>query len=241
MAAELRAVGVDFSFAPVLDVDRRVSRIIADRAFSDRPQEVSDLASAWVRGVHDAGMAAVGKHFPGHGAVVGDSHDELPIDERRFGEIETEDLLPFARLIGSGLEAVMPAHLVYSSVDPNPAGFSAFWLRHILRERLDFQGIVFSDDLNMAAAAVGGGYAERARRALDAGCDLLLVCNNRAAAVETIESLRDYDDPTMHVRCLRLHGRGHFEWSRLHLEPRWQQGVQAVAELEALDQPSLDL
>lgn len=135
----------------------------------------------------------------------------------------------------------MPAHVVYPEVDPNPAGFSAFWLRRILRERLGFQGVIFSDDLNMAAAAAAGDYAERSRSARAAGCDVLLVCNNRPAVLEVVESLGVHDDPTMHLRCLRMHGRGGCERARLHLEPRWQQALHAVAELEALDLPSLDL
>lgn len=241
MAAELRAVGVDFSFAPVLDVDRGVSRVIGDRAFGDRANLVSDLATAWTDGMHDAGMAAVGKHFPGHGGVAADSHEELPTDGRSFEDIEMEDLLPFERLISHGLEAVMPAHVVYPRVDPEPAGFSAFWLRRVLRERLGFQGVIFSDDLNMAAAAAAGDYAQRAGAALEAGCDVLLVCNNRPAALAVIESLRDIDDPAVHLRCLRMHGRGGFERERLHLDPRWQQGIRAVAELEALNESSLDL
>ncbi|MCG6862878.1 MAG: beta-N-acetylhexosaminidase [Chromatiaceae bacterium] len=241
MAAELRSVGVDFSFAPVLDLNRGVSRVIGDRAFADGANAVSDLAWAWTEGVHAAGMAAVGKHFPGHGGVAADSHEELPTDGRSYDEIEMDDLVPFQRLIYRGLEAVMPAHVVYPKVDPNPAGFSAFWLRRILRERLGFQGVIFSDDLNMAAAAAAGGYAERARSGLDAGCDVLLVCNNRPGALEVLESLRDYDDPTVHLRCLRMHGRGALEPDRLHLDPRWHQGVRAIAELEGADAPSLDL
>lgn len=241
MAAELRAVGVDFSFAPVLDLDRGVSCVIGNRAFADGVSPVSDLAAAWAEGVRDAGMASVGKHFPGHGGVSADSHEELPSDGRPFSEIEREDLVPFERLIRRGLEAVMPAHVVYPGVDPNPAGFSPFWLGRVLRERLGFQGVIFSDDLNMAAAAAGGGYAERAKAAIDAGCDLLLVCNNRPAALEVIESVRDHDDPTEHLRCLRMHGRGGFERERLHLDPRWQRGLVAVAELEAMEEPNLDL
>jgi len=243
MAAELRAVGVDFSFAPVLDLDRGVSRVIGDRAFGDGVDAVSDLAHAWCEGVHAAGMAAVGKHFPGHGSVAADSHEELPMDSRSLDDIEMEDLIPFERLIHRGLEAIMPAHVVYPEVDRDPAGFSAFWLGRILRKRLGFQGVIFSDDLNMAAAAAaaGGGYVDRARSARDAGCDVLLVCNNRPAALEVIESLRDHDDPTLHLRCLRMHGRGGLDRARLHLEPRWQQALRAVAELEDTGAQILDL
>jgi beta-N-acetylhexosaminidase len=239
MAAELRAVGVDFSFAPVLDLDRGVSTVIGDRAFAGGVNAVSDLAAAWVEGVRAAGMAAVGKHFPGHGGVAADSHLALPNDERRFADIEMDDLVPFERLIRHGLEAVMPAHVVYPRVDPLPAGFSPFWLREVLRRRLEFQGVIFSDDLDMAAAAAGGGYGERARAAVAAGCDMVLVCNNRPAALEVVEALRDHDDPTVHLRCLRMHGRGTLDPAHLHLDPRWQQGVKAVGMLEEAE--SLDL
>jgi len=241
MAAELRSVGVDFSFAPVLDLDRGVSQVIGNRAFAACTDRVTELALAWREGVHEAGMAAVGKHFPGHGSVAADSHTELPVDGRPFDDLEAEDLVPFERLIRHGLEAVMPAHVVYPKVDRTPAGFSAFWLRQVLREKLGFQGVIFSDDLDMAAAAAGGGYAKRARSALEAGCDVLLVCNNRPAALEIIGSLRGRGDPTAHLRCLRMHGRGGLERARLHLEPRWQQALRAIGELEALDAPSLDL
>lgn len=241
MAAELRVVGVDFSFTPVLDLGRGISRMVGDRAFAADAATVADLATAWRTGVHQAGMAAVGKHFPGHGGVAGDSHTELPVDERSFEAIEREDLIPFERLIRQGLEAIMPAHVVYPRTDPSPAGFSTFWLRRILRERLGFQGVIFSDDLNMAAAAAGGDYVERSRSALAASCDLLLVCQNRPAALEVIQSLREHHDPTMLLHCLRMHGRGDFERECLHREPRRQQALRAVAELEALDIPSLDL
>ena len=241
MAAELRSAGVDFSFAPVLDLDRGLSGVIGDRAFAPSVHSVALLAAAWCEGARAAGMAAVGKHFPGHGGVAADSHEELPLDGRSYEQIEREDLVPFQRLIRRGLEAVMPAHVLYPRVDPNPAGFSPFWLRKVLRERLGFQGVIFSDDLNMAAAAAGGSYQARARAALTAGCDLLLVCNNRPAALRVMEELRDYDEPTVHLRCLRMHGRGGPEPGRLHLDPRWQEAIRAVGELEAGDALDLDL
>lgn len=239
MASELRSVGVDFSFAPVLDLDRGVSGVIGDRSFSPAVNWVSDLATAWCEGARAAGMASVGKHFPGHGGVAADSHEELPVDTRRFSEIELEDLIPFERLIRHGLEAVMPAHVVYPQIDPRPAGFSRFWLKEVLRGRMEFQGVIFSDDLNMAAAAAGGSFGQRARHAMQAGCDVVLVCNNRPAAVEVLETLRDYDDPTVHLRCLRMHGRGGMDRARLHLDARWQLGIREVGLLE--DDESLDL
>jgi beta-N-acetylhexosaminidase len=241
MAAELRAVGVDFSFAPVLDLDRGVSRVIGDRAFAHGVNAVSDLALAWVAGVHAAGMAAVGKHFPGHGGIAADSHVELPVDGRTLADLLIEDLVPFARLIDHGLEAVMPAHVVYAAIDASPAGFSAYWLGEVLRGRLGFQGVIFSDDLNMAAAGAGGDHRERARAALAAGCDMLLVCNNRPAAVEAIAALHDHDDPGALLRLLRMHGRGAPGRAGLHQDPRYQQAQRDVGVLEELASLDLDL
>lgn len=245
MAAELRAAGVDFSFAPVLDLDRGHSRVIGDRGFGASIDEVIALASAWIEGAGRAGMASVGKHFPGHGGVEADSHCELPSDDRDWTTLASEDLVPFERLIEQGLEAVMPAHVVYPRVAPEPAGFSPVWLRDVLRGRLGFQGVIFSDDLNMAAAQAGGGYAERARAALEAGCDMVLICNNRPAAVEIVHALRDHCDPAAQLRLLRMHGRGHAQSGRLtqsgrlHEDPRWRDAVHQVALLEQV--VSLDL
>jgi beta-N-acetylhexosaminidase len=239
MAAELLVCGVDFSFAPVLDLDRGVSRVIGDRGLGATVQAVSELGLAWADGVRRAGMAAVGKHFPGHGGVVADSHLELPQDDRDLSDLMAEDLVPFERLIEQGLEAIMPAHVVYGRIDPHPAGFSAFWLKEVLRGRLGFQGTIFSDDLNMAAAGAGGDYVARARAAARAGCDMLLICNNRPAAVELVQAFRDRADPAGQLRLLRMHGRGHRDRLRLHEDPRWQSGVHQVALLEGLE--TLDL
>lgn len=188
MASEVRACGVDLSFAPVLDVDSNYSSIIGDRAFSDKPEEVVAIAEAFVEGMHSAGMGAVGKHFPGHGAVVADSHLETPFDHRDYAEIEKRDLLPFVQLIQK-LDGIMPAHLVYTKVCDKPAVFSEFWLKNILRNKLGFRGVIFSDDLCMEGAAMIGDYSQRAREALQAGCDMVLVCNNRSASLEIINTL----------------------------------------------------
>ena len=189
MAVELRTRGVDFSFAPVLDLDTGVSAVIGDRAFHSNPEAASALALACIRGMRDGGMAATGKHFPGHGAVALDSHLALPIDERSEAQIREHDLIPFGKL-ASELRGIMPAHVVYSACDALPAGFSRFWIQKILRGDLGFCGAVFSDDLSMAGAAVLGGMLERAEGAWEAGCDMVLVCNDRAAANELLDGWR---------------------------------------------------
>jgi len=232
MAAELRAAGVDFSFAPVLDLDRGQSRVIGDRGFGTSPEAVVALATAWREGAARAGMASVGKHFPGHGGVEADSHAELPCDDRDWATLAAEDLVPFARLIDRGLEAVMPAHVVYPRISPDPAGFSAFWLREVLRVRLGFPGAIFSDDLNMAAAQAGGGYGERARTALEAGCDMLLICNNRQAAGEILDDLEGYSDPAAQRRLLSMQGRAVPRFAHGRTDPRWQDAVRRLALVE---------
>jgi beta-N-acetylhexosaminidase len=239
MAAELQVVGVDFSFAPVLDLDRGLSRVIGDRGFGAGVEQVSALSAAWAAGVRQAGMAAVGKHFPGHGGVAADSHTELPQDARDLTDLLDTDLVPFRRLIAHGLEAVMPAHVVYPQVAPEPAGFSPKWLQEVLRGHLGFSGVIFSDDLNMAAAAAGGDYSERAQAAAQAGCDMLLICNNRPAAIAIVDAFRARQDPTAQLRLLRMHGRGRLERDRLHEQPQWHEGVHQVALLEDLE--TLDL
>ncbi len=241
MAAELRAVGIDFSFAPVLDLDPGVSQVIGDRAFHARPIPVAELAGAWMRGMHSAGMPAVGKHFPGHGHVEEDSHVSLPVDHRRREDILMEDVIPFERLIHRGLEAVMPAHVVYDRVDPNPAGFSPYWLQGVLRNELGFQGMIFSDDLNMGAADEAGGFADRAKAALDAGCDSVLICNNRPATLEIIEALTDRDDPVAHLRMMRMHGKSAVSPAEVRLDPRWKTTLEKLAALEHSKDLSLDL
>ena len=238
MASELRAVGVDFSFAPVLDLDRGVSTVIGDRAFHRTAHAVADLSLAYIHGMQRAGMAATGKHFPGHGAVEADSHHAVPVDPRPLQDILQEDLHPFERLIENGLAGIMPAHVTYSAVDREPAGFSRFWLQEILRKRLGFQGVIFSDDLNMEGASVAGGPLQRAMVALDAGCDMALICNNPEAAKIILAGLKCETDPVLHARLARLHGRHPISMPELRAMPAWQQAVAALAEL---DRPSLVL
>lgn len=188
MASELRDMDIDFSFAPVLDLDHGVSSVIGDRSFHADPQAVVELGGAWIDGMHEGGMAAVGKHFPGHGAIAADSHHELPRDERSLETILEHDAVPFRELVDR-LDAVMPAHVVYPQVDEQPAGFSPFWLKNVLSRELGFRGVVISDDLTMAGAAAAGAPPQRARAALEAGCDLLLVCNDCEAADAVSASL----------------------------------------------------
>ncbi len=239
LAAELRAVGVDFSFAPVLDLDRGVCAVIGDRAFHRDPETVAELAGALQRGMRAAGMQAVGKHFPGHGGVAEDSHLELPVDDRPLADIELADLVPFERLIHRGIAGIMPAHVVYRQVDSRPAGYSAFWIGEVLRDRLGFQGAVFSDDLSMAAAEVAGGPAERARAALAAGCDMVLVCNDPGAADEVLEALARHEDPAAQARLARLHGRGGTDWQALRASESWRLAVEAVRSYDV--DPLLDM
>lgn len=223
MAAELLAVGVDFSFAPVLDVDCGISEVIGDRSFSSDPERAADLASAFRKGMHTVGMAATGKHFPGHGAVALDSHLALPTDERDLDTVLKKDLTPFKRLIAEGLEGIMPAHVVYPNIDPNPAGFSAFWLQQILRRELHFNGVVFSDDLTMEGAAFAGDYPERARLAQQAGCDMLLICNNPKAAERVLDSLPITQDAAREQRLKTMLGKPQFTREQLMKTEKWQQ------------------
>ncbi|HEB57522.1 MAG TPA: beta-N-acetylhexosaminidase [Gammaproteobacteria bacterium] len=240
MAIELRAQELDFSFAPVLDVDHGLSEVIGDRAFHHDPAVVVKLAHAYVEGMHEAGMAATGKHFPGHGGVEADSHLAIPVDDREYKDIYAEDILVFKRMIHHGLAAVMPAHIIYQKVDPQPAGFSSFWLKEVLRTRLGFQGVIFSDDLSMEGAnVVGRSYADRAHAALDAGCDMVLACNNREGAIQIIDSLEQWDNPVSHLRLARMHGRNKVDARHLFASKKWKQAVALMQNYQ--DDSSLNL
>jgi beta-N-acetylhexosaminidase len=230
MAAELLAVGVDFSFAPVLDIDCGISDVIGNRSFSTESILATALASAFRKGMNAAGMAATGKHFPGHGAVAADSHLALPVDERDFETILAKDLFPFKTLIDEGLEAIMPAHVVYKNIDPNPAGFSPFWIQQILRKELGFNGVVFSDDLSMEGAASAGSFPERAKLAQQAGCDMLLVCNNPSAAEQVLDALPISNDPLREQRVAKMCGKPQFSREQLLSTEKWQQASNQIRE-----------
>ncbi|MFT5658626.1 MAG: beta-N-acetylhexosaminidase [Gammaproteobacteria bacterium] len=235
MASELLYYGIDISFAPVLDLGNPISSVIGDRAFHHQPEVISRLANAWIRGMSQAGMEAVGKHFPGHGSVEGDSHHVMPFDRRDFVAIEASDLIPFRRVIDTHLAAMMMAHVVYEQVDSVAAGYSKIWIESVLRQQLGFNGIVFSDDLTMNGAESVGGYAERAKVALAAGCDILLVCNNPAGADEVLDSLQGYNNPTSQLRMVRLHGKPERAFRDLFNTQDWQQ---ATAKLQQFNQQS---
>ncbi len=222
IGSELRAAGIDLSFAPCVDLDWGVSEIIGNRAFHKKPEVVADLANAFSRGMRSAGMAAIAKHFPGHGAVLADSHLKLPVDRREYGLL-LEDMRPYERLINNGaIAGVMLAHIVYREVDAMPAGFSEYWIQRELRGRLGFGGAVFCDDLSMKATADYGSMAERGRLALDAGCDMILVCNDRNRAQRAVAALNDYSNPLSLVRLARLHGTGHVLRETLLASDEWQ-------------------
>lgn len=230
MAKEVRAAGFDLSFAPVLDLDRG-SEVIGKRAFHHDPQAVSALAKRYVDGMQRAGMAAVGKHFPGHGSVRADSHHELPVDARSLNEIMQFDLVPFMELIQHGLSGIMAAHVVYSQVDEHGAGFSRRWLEDMLRGRLNFRGAIFSDDLCMTAAHGVGDCTTRARQALQAGCDMVIVAEpNEVAAM--LDRLEAQEDPTRQSRLLRLRGSGHTSLARLQNDLAWRKAARDLVELE---------
>jgi len=229
IGSELQAHGVDFSFAPVLDVDFGSSSIIGDRAFSEEPAVIAALAGAFVAGSAAGGAASVGKHFPGHGYVKADSHVEVPVDERELREIEANDLQPYRGLIALGLAGVMPAHVIYPAVDSRPAGYSPVWLKDILRGRLGFDGTIFSDDLSMEGASVAGGPRERALAALEAGCDMVLLCNAPQSAAGLVDALKGRAlDPR---RAERMRGRGPLR--PLASDTRYSAAVAAIRGLQA--------
>ena len=218
MASEIRASGVDLSFAPVVDLARG-NRAIADRAFSDDPQVVAAFTRAYVRGMHGVGMAATLKHFPGHGTVLEDTHFDDAIDPRPLDVLRAQDLVPFAAGIEAGADAVMMAHVAYPAVAPEPAGYSRYWIEDILRQEMGFRGVVFSDDIGMAAAFSAGGVKSRIDAHLDAGCDVVLVCHPELVE----ESLRAVEGRALNTAALAgLIGRGALGWDGLLADARYE-------------------
>lgn len=225
MASEIRATGVDLSFAPVVDLGRG-NLAIGDRAFSTEPDIVAEFARAYVRGMHSAGMAATIKHFPGHGTVREDTHFDVAVDQRSLDEMRATDLVPFVAGIEANAEAVMLAHVTYPQIAPEPAGYSPYWINTILREEMGFRGVVFSDDIGMAAAFSAGGIKQRIDAHLDAGCDVVLVCHPQLVE----ESLAAVQGRTLDMMvCASLMGRGAMGWDSLLAEARYGEAQARLA------------
>jgi len=228
MAAEVQACNIDISFAPVLDVNG-ISEVIGDRAFDSLPEQIITLAEAFIKGMQLAGMKATGKHFPGHGSVKADSHIDLPIDHRKKLEIEAFDMLPFKQLIKANkLDALMPAHIMFPDVDSQPVGFSSYWLQKILRQALGFNGVIFSDDLSMEGAKSAGGFIERAEAAQQAGCDMLLLCNNRKGCIDVIDNANIEVNKVSSQRMQKLLTTSNFDAKQLKQRQQWKNSVQFI-------------
>tara|TARA_B100000686_G_scaffold309937_1_gene352314 strand:+ start:4877 stop:5911 length:1035 start_codon:yes stop_codon:yes gene_type:complete len=230
LASELRAVGVDLSFTPVLDIDYGQSNIIGSRAFHRKPKAVWELAHSLMQGLKTGGMEAIGKHFPGHGYIQEDSHTEIPIDNRSYADIEMDDLIPFRKMVNYGIAGIMPAHVIYPKIDSHPAGFSAVWLQEILRGELGFEGCIFSDDLSMEGATVAGDIVQRAEIAFNAGCDMVLVCNDYPATDKLLSELQWSMPATSQYRldCIRAKSNPN-SIEKLHKNARF---IKAVREIE---------
>lgn len=227
MASEIRATGLDLSFAPVVDLARG-NRAIGNRAFAQDPHIVAAFTGAYVAGMHEAGMIATLKHFPGHGSVPEDTHFDVAVDPRTLDELRATDLVPFAAGIAAGADAVMMAHVAYPQVAPEPAGYASRWIKDILREEMHFRGVVFSDDIGMAAAGSAGGIQARIDAHLDAGCDVVLVC--QPSSVE--EALRAVETRALPALALTaLIGRGALGWDALLADSRHARAQHRLAEV----------
>ena len=230
LASELRACGIDMSFTPVLDLNYGHSQVIGDRAFHRDPRVVTLLAKSLNHGLALAGMANCGKHFPGHGFATADSHVAVPVDERTLDEILSEDVAPYDWL-GMSLASVLPGHVIYPKIDSKPAGFSRVWIQEILREKLGFKGAIFSDDLSMEAARQGGTLTEAATAALEAGVDMVLICNQPDEAGKVLDALRVTQSDESKQRLERMRPRGEaLSWTELMAEPQYQQAQALLRE-----------
>ena len=239
MAAEIRSVDIDLSFAPVVDLDSGLADVIGDRALHSSATAVSQLASEFAAGAHEAGMAITAKHFPTHAGVVSDSHTELASDTREFSDL-WDDLQPYRHLINSRLDAVMAAHISFPAVDSLPASFSSWWLNGQLREELGFEGAIVSDDISMAGAHAAGTYGDRARKALAAGCDMILLCNAPAEILGVIEALEDYSNPPSQLHLMRLRGQRRQEWESLRSSDAWRGAYELIEGLSATPELRLE-
>lgn len=232
---ELLSFNIDFSFTPVLDVDYGLSDVIGNRAFHQNPNVIAKLAAAYIDGMHRAGMSSTGKHFPGHGGVTEDSHTDVPIDNRTLDVLFKSDIIPFEKLVPNHLDGIMPAHIIYEKINDAPAGFSPFWLKEILRTQLKFDGVVFSDDLDMkGASCISDSYAERAKAALEAGCDMVLVCNNRSGAAEVLDELTYTVTNESHLHLLKMRRKNvtTHNWDDLIQTNEWKQAVTIISEYQ---------
>jgi beta-N-acetylhexosaminidase len=232
MAAELRAVDIDLSFAPVVDLDRGLADVIGDRALHSSATAVSQLASEFAAGVHEAGMVITAKHFPTHAGAVSDTHTETASDSREFGEL-WDDLQPYRHLISTRLDAVMVAHVSFPAIDPLPASFSSWWLNGQLRDELHFGGAIVSDDISMAGAKTVGSCAERARQALAAGCDMVLLCNSPEEISGVLDALEDYVSPPSQLHLMRLRGQRRQRWESLRSSAAWSDARRAIDDLSS--------
>ncbi|WP_164503607.1 beta-N-acetylhexosaminidase [Pleionea sediminis] len=232
MALETMASGFDISFTPCLDVCNSSSRVIGERAFHEEPAKIIELATRYLEGMHSVGMAATGKHFPGHGFVEGDSHVEMPVDKRSLSEIEQDDLAVF-KALANQLEGIMPAHVIYSAIDAVPAGFSNVWIDSILRQQYQFNGVVFSDDLSMKGAEQAGDYNDRADAAIAAGCDMVLVCNTPNEAGNVLEHLRNYQSLVSSERILKMKtdGKCNIGLENIRTDRRWIESSKVVSTI----------
>ena len=238
MASELRALGIELSFAPVVDLDLGLAEVIGDRALHSEASIVSELAVEFAAGARAAGMAIVAKHFPTHAGATSDSHTDCATDGRDYNEL-WDDLEPYRHLIAAGLPALMVGHVSFPELDPLPASLSSWWIKNELREELGFQGAVFSDDIMMGGASVGGSCSARTMQALQAGCDMVLVCNAQAEIPVVIESLAEYVNPSSQLRLMRLRSQQRENWDSLRLSNEWNEARQELAQLT--ERPSLEL
>lgn len=238
MAAELRACGIDMSFAPVVDLDQGIATVIGDRAFHAEAEIVASLTLAFVRGMRRAGMAATAKHFPSHAGATVDSHLALATDRRNYSQLY-DDLTPYRRLIDAGLPAVMVGHVVFPKLDERPASLSRWWIADQLRNELGFSGAVISDDLGMGGVNSQGSLPDRLQASLAAGCDMALLCNDLDLIPEALDRLREYSNPTAQLRLMRLRGEHRLEWDELHSSREWQEARECVAGIDV--PPRLEL